>query len=63
MMAVAPRNERSDEDRPEAQVLEQITRLVNTGHAVWHPSGDGRVLRFATGEIFILGEDAVTRLA
>jgi hypothetical protein len=62
MMAVAPRNERPDGDRPEAQVLEQIARLVNTGHAVWHPSGDGAVLRFTTGEIFLLGAHSVTRL-
>lgn len=45
-------------------VMAEITRLVEDGDAVLVTFESGRLeLRLATGEVFHLGEEAVTRIA
>ena len=47
-----------------AIVMTEIARLVEDGHASVARLESGRLeLRFATGEVFHLGEKAVTRIA
>jgi hypothetical protein len=47
-----------------AIVMAEITRLVEDGDAVLATFESGRlVLRLATGEVFHLGEESVTRIA
>jgi hypothetical protein len=45
-------------------VMTEIARLVEDGHASVARLESGRLeLRFATGEVFHLGEEAATRIA
>jgi hypothetical protein len=47
-----------------AIVMGEITRLVEDGNAVLVTFESGRLeLRLATGEVFHLGEESVTRIA
>jgi hypothetical protein len=53
-----------DADVAKAIVMTEIVRLVENGHASFARHESGRLeLRFTTGEIFHLGEKAVTRIA
>jgi hypothetical protein len=53
-----------DADVVRAIVIAEITRLVEDGDAVLVPLESGRLeLRLATGEVFHLGEESVTRVA
>jgi hypothetical protein len=52
-----------DADVLRAIVMAEITRLVDDGDAVLAPLESGRLeLRLATGEVFHLGEESVTRV-
>jgi hypothetical protein len=52
------------EEAAKAIVMMEIARLVEDGHASVDRLEAGRLeLRFATGEVFHLGEEAVTRIA
>jgi len=51
-------------DRAKALVIAGIGRLVDDGHASWHLSDTGDVeLRLVTGEVFLLGNTTMTRIA
>ena len=53
-----------DADVAKAIVMTEIARLVEDGHASVARLETGRLeLRLTTGEIFHLGEEAVTRIA
>jgi len=46
------------------QVLAAIGELVDDGKAVWSRTASGEVeLRLLSGEVFVLGEVSVTRVA
>ena len=53
--------------RPEdakSQVLAAIVELVDAGKAEWSRNANGEVeLRLLSGEVFVLGEVSVTRVA
>ena len=52
------------EEAAKAIVMMEIAGLVEDGHATVDRLESGRLeLRFATGEVFHLGEEAVTRIA
>jgi len=58
------RDEPLDPDVAKALVLAEVARLVAAGHATLIPSEAGApALRFASGEIFRLGEETVARVA
>lgn len=45
-------------------VLTAIGELVDAGKAEWNPTATGQIeLRLLTGEVFMLGEASVTRIA
>ncbi|WP_246135609.1 hypothetical protein [Mesorhizobium intechi] len=47
-----------------SQVLAAIGRLVADGKAEWRRTATGEIeLRLSSGELFVLGEVAVTRVA
>ncbi len=53
-------------DRADARslVLAAIGELVDAGNAEWSRSGTGEIeLRLLSGEVFVLGEVSVTRVA
>jgi hypothetical protein len=55
---------REDSNVAKALVMAEIARIVEGGHALLGMLESGTLeLRLATGEIFHLGEDAVTRIA
>jgi hypothetical protein len=59
-MVARPPPRSSGRDTPRTLVIGHIGRSVR---AVWHPHDDGTVeVCFLSGEIFLLGEHAVTRL-
>ena len=54
----------SDRDVAKALVMAELARLVDEGDAVMATLENGTLeLRLATGEIFHLGEETVTRIA
>jgi hypothetical protein len=67
ILAVNPGEEAArsgDADMSKAIVMAAIAILVEDGHAsVARPESGRPELRFATGEIFHLGEEAVTKIA
>ena len=67
ILAVNPGEEATrsgDADMSKAIVMAAIAILVEDGHAsVARPESGRLELRFATGEIFHLGEEAVTKIA
>lgn len=51
-------------DPAKAAVMAHFGRLVGAGLAEWHLLGSGDVeVRLASGEVFHLGDDTVTRIA
>ncbi len=51
-------------DPAKALVMSSIGELVTRGHAEWRTLRNGDVeLRLATGEVFLLGDQSVTRTA
>ena len=51
-------------DDAKSQVLAVIGELVNAGKADWSRTETGEIeLRLLSGEVFVLGEVAVTRVA
>jgi hypothetical protein len=53
-----------DADVARALIMAEITRLVENGDAVLATFESGRLeLRLATGEVFHLGEESVSRIA
>lgn len=63
-MTVGPPTQSPRRGTPRTWVIDHIDRSVRAGRAVWHPHDDGTVeVWFLTGEIFLLGKHAVTRLA
>ena len=53
-----------DADVARALIMAEITRLVENGDAVLVTFESGRLeLRLATGEVFHLGEESVSRIA
>ena len=59
ILAVSP-----GEEAAKTIIMTEIARLVEDGHASVARLESGRLeLRFATGEVFHLGEEAVTRVA
>ena len=67
ILAVNPRKEAArsgDADTSKAIVMAAIAILVEDGHAsVTRPESGMLELRFATGEIFHFGKEAVTKIA
>ena len=67
ILAVNPGEEATrsgDADVAKAIVMTAIARLVEDGYASFARLESGRLeLRFTTGEIFHLGEEAVARIA
>jgi hypothetical protein len=67
ILAVNPGEEAArsgDADVAKAIVMTEVARLVEDGHASVARLETGRLeLRLTTGEIFHLGEEAVTRIA
>lgn len=58
------RAETVDPEAAKTLVLAEIDRLVAVGHAaIVRSEGGALSLRFTTGEVFQLGEEAVTRIA
>jgi hypothetical protein len=50
-------------DRAKSAVMRHVAKIVESGHADWAQLGNGDVeLRFATGEIFLLADTAITRI-
>jgi hypothetical protein len=51
-------------DPTKAYVINYFGKLVSDGHAQWHLHENGDIrIRFHTGEIFLLAETTVTRIA
>lgn len=56
-----PEHGHADPDK--ARVMAWIGALIRAGHAEWGMLGNGDIeLRFMTGEVFHLGETAITRV-
>ena len=50
-------------DPDKARVLAHFRDLVSDGYAEWHTQEDGTIqLRLNTGEIYLLGRTAITRI-
>jgi len=52
------------DDPAKALVMMYLSQFVNDGYAEWHARDDGDFeLRFVTGEIFLMADATMTRLA
>lgn len=55
---------RAGDDPSKSLVVMYLSQFVNDGYAEWHTRDDGDLeLRFVTGEIFLLADTTMTRLA
>ena len=55
---------RLGDDPAKPLVMMYLSQFVNDGYAEWHARDDGDLeLRFATGEIFLMTDTTMTRLA
>ncbi len=53
-----------DLEDAKSRILAAIGELVDEGKAEWHRTGTGEIeLRLVSGEVFVLGEVSVTRVA
>lgn len=52
------------DDPAKTLVMTYLSQFVNDGYAEWHTRDDGDLeLRFVTGEIFLMADTTMTRLA
>jgi hypothetical protein len=55
---------RLGDDPAKTLVMMYLSQFVNDGYAEWHARDDGDFeLRFVTGEIFLMADTTMTRLA
>jgi hypothetical protein len=55
---------RFSDDPAKPLVMMYLSQFVNDGYAEWHARDDGDLeLRFVTGEIFLMADTTMTRLA
>lgn len=55
---------RAGDDPSKSLVMTYLSQFVNDGYAEWHARDDGYLeLRFVTGEIFLMADTTMTRLA
>lgn len=55
---------RAGDDPAKSLVIKYLSQFVSDGYAEWHARDDGDFeLRFVTGEIFLMADTTMTRLA
>jgi hypothetical protein len=55
---------RAGDDPAKSLVMMYLSQFVNDGYAEWHARDDGDLeLRFVSGEVFLMADTTMTRLA